>query len=163
MSLFELCERLQQSEFGSALLASQYAYPIVETTHVLGLGLSVGLLALIDLRLIGAFMRSSPVSELLAPLRPWMLAGFALMFASGVLLFWAEAADLYREPLFRVKLAFIAVAGANALYFEWRVGSRAQRWGQDTAIPAGARFAGWASLACWGLVIVCGRWVAYGS
>ncbi len=127
----------------------------------MSLGLSPGLLAVTDLRLIG-FMRGRPVSDLLLPLRPWMLAGFALTFISGGLLFWSEAADVYVKPLFRLKLLFMAVAGANALYFELRMGRRVAEWDLQAVPPAAARFAGWTSLICWAATILCGRWVAYG-
>jgi hypothetical protein len=162
MTILEWCQRLQDSEFGTALLASRYAFPLIETTHVLSLAFAVGLLAFIDLRLIGVFLRDRPVGPLLVVLRPWVFGGFAVLFVSGVLLFWSEAADMWVKPMFRVKLAVLVLAGFNALAFEWRFGRSAAEWGMRPLLPPGARFAGWASLCCWGIAILCGRWVAYG-
>ncbi len=161
MNLLEICQAIQDSDIGMALLGSQYLFPIIESAHVLGLALSVGLLAIADLRLIGAFMRREPVSEVLQQLRPWLLSGFALMFASGILLFWAEAAKVYVNPMFRVKMLFLLFAGLNALIFEWRLGGKLFLWNDRPAPPFGAKFAGWTSLVCWTVVILCGRWVAY--
>src|SRR5690349_17377305 len=44
MSLFEICQWLQNTEFGTSLRESIWMFPIVESTHVLGLSLSVGTL-----------------------------------------------------------------------------------------------------------------------
>ena len=58
-----ICQWLQDSQFGTALHESTYMFPLIETTHVLGLAVSVGLILMTDLRLVGAFMRDQPVSE----------------------------------------------------------------------------------------------------
>jgi hypothetical protein len=161
MSLLDIFQAIQDSTVGTAILESQYAFPIIESAHVLGLALSVGLLAIADFRLIGTFMRHEPVSESLQQLRPWMLAGFVIMFVSGGLLFWAEAAKAYLNPMFRIKMVFLFLAGVNALYFELNLGRRLAGWNHRAKPPWGAKFAGWTSLLCWTVVILCGRWVAY--
>jgi hypothetical protein len=161
MSLLDLCQRLQDSPFSTALLESQYLWLIVESTHVLGLAFSVGLIIITDLRLIGRFRRGEPVSEVLQQLRPWLLAGFAMMFATGGLLFASEAAKVIVSPWFKLKLLFLLFAGINALWFELRLGRRLAEWNDLDSPPLGARVAGWASMGCWTAVIIFGRWVAY--
>lgn len=161
-SLLALCQSIQDSRLGAALHESQYVFPFVETTHVLGLAASVGLILMTDLRLIGVFQPSEPVSEVTQQLKPWMLRGFALMFVTGALLFWAEAAKCYVSPTFRWKLVFLFLAGVNALVFERTLGAKVSMWGKLPVLPGRAKFAGWASLICWAGVIVFGRWTAYG-
>ena len=94
MSFLDLCRQIQDSSFATSLLESQYLWLIIESAHVLGLAFSVGLIAITDLRLIGKFRRHEPVSDVLEQLRPWLLAGFALMFVTGGLLFASEAATV---------------------------------------------------------------------
>jgi uncharacterized membrane protein SirB2 len=161
VSLLEICQRIQDSAFGTALLESQYAWLVIESIHVLSLSVSVGLLAITDLRLIGRFRTQAPVSDILRELRPWMLGGFVVMFVSGALLFWSEAATVYVSPWFRLKMLFLAVAGANALIFEASLGRRLIEWNDRVQPPLAARLAGWTSLVCWAAVIALGRWVAY--
>ena len=161
MAILDVLQRVQDSDLAMTFLSSQYVYPAVESLHVLGLALSVGLLAIADLRLIGALLRKQPVEDSLQPLRPWMLAGFALMFVTGVMLFCTEAAKLALNPLFLAKMVFVALAGANALYFEFKLGRRVASWPDQLKAPVAARLAGVASLACWAVVILCGRWIAY--
>ncbi len=162
MAILDVMQKIQDSDLAMGFLGSQYTYPVVESLHVLGLALSVGLLAIADLRLIGALMKRQPVEDSLGPLRPWMLAGFVLMFVTGGILFAAEAAKLYVNPLFRIKMLFVVLAGANALYFELKLGRRVHDWADPLNPPAAAKAAGFASLACWAVVILFGRWIAYG-
>ncbi len=163
MTLFDICQYLQDTNFGTSLRESQYMFPLVETAHVLGLGASVGLIIWTDLRLIGAALRKEPAIEVHSQLKPWMAAGFTLMFISGIMLFWSEAAKLYNSDTFRAKLIFLTVAGVNALIFE----TRESKTGEVARIqlgdlPARAKLTGWVSLICWIGVIVFGRWTAYG-
>lgn len=159
MTLFDICQWLHDSTLGTALRESRYMFPLVETTHVLGLAVSVGLILMTDLRLIGATLKREPVSDVTKQLRVWMLSGFAVMFLSGGLLFWSEAAKLYYSPTFRLKLLFLFLAGVNALVFETTIGRSVVDW---RVLPGRAKFAGWASLICWIGVILFGRWTAYG-
>jgi hypothetical protein len=161
MSLLNVCQRLQDSPFATALLESQYMWLIVESAHVLGLALSVGLIVITDLRLIGQFRRREPASEVLQALRPWLLAGFALMFVTGGLLFISEAAKVIVIPWFKLKMLFLLLAGINALWFELKLGRKLAAWDTLASPPIGAKIAGWTSLACWTAVIFLGRWVAY--
>jgi hypothetical protein len=154
-TLLALAERIEETPFAVALAESRYAFPVVEGVHLIGLALSVGLIFLTDLRLIGVIFKDVPVADILKQLRPYVLTGFAAVFVSGALLFWAEASMLVENPAFPCKLLFIALAGVNALYFELVTAKRTPL----CAIPA--RNAGIASLVLWTLVIVCGRLIPY--
>jgi hypothetical protein len=160
-TLLEVAQAIEGTAFGTALAESPVAFPVVEGLHLIGLSVSVGLLFLIDLRLLGWVLRSVTVAQVLRDLRPYVLGGFALVFTTGVALFFAEAATLVASPAFPFKLLFIALAGANALYFESVV---ARRPGVATSLdrpPQAARVAGFASLGLWTAVIVCGRLIPY--
>ena len=94
-------------------------------------------------------------------LRPFVLAGFVLVFATGILLFFAEAPTLIASPAFPFKLLFIALAGLNALYFEMVVVKQPAVRIHHPIVPANVRRAGLASLCLWTLVIIFGRLIPY--
>lgn len=162
MTLYSLCQALQDTAIGTSIRESIWTFPIIETVHVLGLAVSVGILVMLDLRLIGAGIRYISASDVMVRLKPWYLSGFALMFASGGLLFWSEAAKCYRSDTFRIKLIFLALAGINAAFFEVKYKPVMDSWKDSTGIPKGAKMVGWVSLICWLAVIGFGRWTAYG-
>lgn len=157
-------EALEQSPIGVALAESALAYPVIEGVHLIGLAVSVGLLLLTDLRLLGVWLREVPADQILHQLRPWTLGGFAATFVSGLLLFSAGAVSLIGNPAFLVKLLFIALAGVNALYFEFRTARRPAviaTIASGKPLPAAVRYAGLASLGLWTVVVIAGRLIAY--
>ncbi|MCB5188235.1 hypothetical protein LG200_09520 [Methylobacillus caricis] len=161
MSVLTFAELLYDSEIGTALRESLFAFPIVEGTHLIGLALSVGLLFFIDLRLVGILFRNVPIPQILQQLRPWLLGGFAVTMTTGALLFAAAAPKLIVLPVFLWKLAFIVLAGLNAAWFEFKWGRDVQHWSHASAVPAGVKFGAWSSLILWSLVVITGRLIPY--
>ncbi len=98
---------LDKSAIGTAIRESSLLFPVIEGVHVLALALSVGLILITDLRLVGVVMRKRPVSEVWEQFFPWMMAGFAVMFTTGFLLFWSHAMAAYNSMAFRVKLLLL--------------------------------------------------------
>jgi hypothetical protein len=162
MTLLEICQAIQDSAIGTNIRESIWTFPIIETVHVIGLGVSVGILVALDLRLVGAGMRHVSPSQIMKQLKAWYLAGFTAMMVSGVFLFWSEAAKAYRSPTFRIKILFLVLAGINAAFYEVKYVPKSAEWDKTGNIPTGARLVGWASIICWLGVIGFGRWTAYG-
>lgn len=161
MSLLWLAERLASTRWSIALHESQYAYPLIESTHVLTLMLFAGTVALLDLRLLGLALRSVPVSQVVSRVLPWTRAGFVIMVVTGILLFYAIPVRTYQSIFFRAKVLMLVGAGLNALVFH-RVATRTlPEWDSAGVTPRAARRAGAISLALWMGVIVAGRMTAY--
>lgn len=159
--LYALAERIESSAVGVAIAESRYLFAIIEGIHLIGLAAAVGLLFIIDLRLVGVFLRTVPVTDLLRQLRPWMLAGFGVIFLTGGLLFWSSAARQLDSPAFVIKMGLVVLGGLNALYFEL-VSARTPALRENHAsLPARIRFAGAASLTIWTLTIAAGRLIPY--
>lgn len=161
MSVVSFLQELHDSAFGTALRESLYMFPLLEGIHLIGLALSVGLIIVTDLRLIGWFLKEVPVADVLKQLRPWVLSGFLITFVTGVLLLWAEGPRIWEIPVFPLKLVLIALAGLNALWFEFKYGRTIHVWGVQPQFPKGAKLAGWVSLTSWTAVVICGRLIPY--
>lgn len=159
--LVALADRVQASPLGEWLSESALAFPVIEGLHLISLAVSVGLLFLIDLRLLGLLWRDLPLGEVLGQLRKPVLWGFVVIFTTGVLLFWAEAPTLVASPAFPFKLLFIALAGLNALWLEKVSLKRVDLSLPHVLPPPSVRWAGLASLLLWTAVIVCGRLIPY--
>src|SRR5215510_9386883 len=110
VSLLRFCQWLEGTSGSVAIHESIWGYPLIESVHVLALCLFLGLAVVIDLRLLGAGFRATPVSELMDRLLPWNLAGLAIMVASGALLFYAAPVKTYLNIFFRLKVAFLLMA-----------------------------------------------------
>jgi hypothetical protein len=157
----DFCKWLYESEIGTGIRESIWVFPIIEGTHLLGIALSVGLLCWFDLRLLGLVLRDEPVSKVWKQVMPTAFIGFALMFITGLFLFWAEASTAYHSAHFWIKLVLLAAAGANALSFETTMHKNMAEWDLAPVPPLRARMTGAISLILWTAIIVTGRTMAY--
>jgi hypothetical protein len=144
-----------------ALHESVYLWPALESVHVLTLALFVGFSAVLDLRLLGISYTGVPAAKLARRLLPWITAGFVIMVASGVLVFYGNPLHFYHNIFFRLKIVMLALAGINVWIFHRGVWLTVERWGTGAAPPRAARMAGAASLVLWVSIIVAGRLIAY--
>lgn len=143
---------LEATALAEAVRRSVWAYPLLETVHIAGIGTLIGVLLLLELRLFGLGQGVGVVPLARLALRT-ALAGFAVAALSGSLMFVSAATELAANPAFRVKLVLILIAGANALLFHARGGLR----GRDTL----SRLQAVASLLLWLSVLAAGRLIAY--
>jgi hypothetical protein len=159
--LLGICERLGATAASIAIRESAWTYPIINSAHVLSLAVFVGLVVILDLRLIGVAMRATPVTEVQRGLWPWTIGGFVLMAITGALLFYSDPVRFYGNVFFWIKIGLMALAGVNAFVFHNSVFRRVADWDQSARTPARARIAGALSLLLWAAIIVAGRLIAY--
>src|SRR5258708_29634047 len=124
MSLLPFCQWLAETTGSIALHDSLFICPLVESAHVLTLCLFLGLAIMFDLRLLGLTLVSVPMSEIRRRLGPWMVAGFAVMVITGVLLFYAIPVRAYQSIFFRIKAVALILAGLNAFVFHTTIDRR---------------------------------------
>ncbi len=152
---------LERTSVSVAIRESTLMFPLIEGSHVLALAISVGTIVALDLRLMGWGMKKTPVSVIFEQLRPWSLIGFAIMFITGILLFWSEPVKCYTTGSFILKMVFLAGTGVNAFLFDRRIYPTVAGWDTAEVVPTRARIAGYSSLILWAGVIFMGRWTAY--
>jgi hypothetical protein len=160
MSLLEICQAIENSQIGTSIRESNY-YWMLNGSHVLGIALSAGAIFWFDLRAMGVNMRHMRVSEVYRQINAWMLGGFAIMIVTGLLLFWARAGSSYGNVYFRIKLLGLVLAGANAMYFNFRTARGIAAWDNAPVPPFPVRMAGLLSIVLWAAVIASGRLMAY--
>jgi len=152
---------LHDTSFSVLLRESNWGEPIIESIHVLTLTLFLGFAFLLDLRLLGVCLRRRRMSEVIGQLNPWLGAGFAVMIATGVLLFIADPVAFYGDTFFRVKMLLLALAIVNIVVFNRTVGRNVAAWDANLQTPAGAKVAAILSLVLWVAIIAAGRAIAY--
>jgi hypothetical protein len=122
------------------------AYLLVNAAHILGIGLLVGAILPLDLRLMGCFRHTA--LDVLGPfLRRGAAIGLGLAAITGLLLFSVDPAGYLSNDAFRWKLALLALALANIAY-------------QYLYAPAVRVVAG-VSFCLWLAVLVAGRWIGF--
>src|SRR5262245_33636022 len=161
MSLFGWCQWLEHTPLALAIAESTWLFPLIEGSHILALPLSVGLIVIVDLRLLGLAFRDSAASRIMKDVLRWSKIGFAVMFVTGILLFMTHAGTAYGNAFFRTKLMLLLVLGINAVVYQTIFHPKMAEWDLASRTPVGARMCAGLSLIAWIGVIVCGRTMAY--
>ena len=143
----------------SALLReSTIAYATLNAAHILAIGLVVGSIGTLDLRLLGLF-RDVPLAALASPLSRVAATGVLLAIATGFLLFSVRPVAYANNPAFLTKISLVAVGVVNALMLRR---NRHWRSASDGSTPhASVRTAALLSLAIWASAVLAGRWIGF--
>ncbi|MEP5764765.1 MAG: DUF6644 family protein [Halieaceae bacterium] len=159
--IYEFALWVDGSQWSTMLHESYYMYNWVEATHVLSLTFSLGLLFLIDLRVLGYALPNVSAVEVANRLHWPMLLGFSVMIITGLLLFYAIPVRSAQSIWFRVKLLLLVCAAINALLFHKALRRAAGGWSDGLPAPRALRRGAGYSLLFWTLVVICGRFIAY--
>lgn len=138
---------------------SRWVWPIAETLHFMGLALLIGIIAPLDVRLMG-FMKQVPIAAL-KKLVPWAVAGFATCLATGILFFVGTPEQYIPNESWWLKVLFLAIAGLNMLLFETTQRSRALALAPGADTPPAFKVIGGLSLVSWFMVLYWGRMLPF--
>jgi len=155
-----LCQWLYDLPTSTALRESDVVFPLIETFHVLAITLIAGTIVTVDLRVCGLILRGESLSRITRVLLPYTWYGFAVMLITGLPLFAAEAAKLYGNPAFRVKLLLLGLAGLNALLFHKTAFRGIEDLDRRSATSLPARVFASLSILLWSGIIVSSRLIA---
>ena len=159
--LLDFAEFLDSQASSTSLHESYYLYPWIETTHVLTLAVFLGMLLIIDLRILGLAFKSVPASVIAARLDRPMMIGFVVMVITGLTLFYAIPVRTTQSIWFRTKVVLLFAAGLNAFLFRRAMRDSVSEWDEAAKPPMRIRAGAILSLCLWTGVIATGRMIAY--
>jgi hypothetical protein len=159
--LIAMWEWLARPAIMTMMLESIWLYPIVQSAHVLGITVFLGLSVMLDLRTLGFSFREVRASEVAAQTLPWVAVSGLSTLVTGMLLFLAEPSRFVANPFFAVKAVALVLAAVNLLVFHLGVYSRVAEWDDTGRPPLAARASAVFSLTLWAIVLIASRFVAY--
>lgn len=154
--LFAILAAVERLPAVGALKASFYAYPLVNALHILSIGMLVGAVTLMDLRILG-LARGVEREPFLRVMRAAVAVAFPVAVLTGLALFSVRAGEYAQNPAFQAKLALLALAGLNFLAFR-RIAAPAAA---GAPYPAAAKALAALSLALWPAILVAGRFIGF--
>jgi hypothetical protein len=159
--LLLLAQYLAAQPWSIGLHESIYMYAWIETTHVLTLAVFLGMLFIIDLRMLGWAFTGLSAADLADRLDRPMILGFLVMIATGLILYYAIPVRTTQSIWFRIKVVLLIAAGINAWLFRRRMQASVSSWHRDAIPPAPIRRGAARSLLFWAGVVFTGRAIAY--
>ena len=155
----EFVNWIENSALGIWMVESVWAYPIVLSTHAVGMSIVVGTVIIIDLRLLG-YAGNAPL-DLFKIMFAVTWVGVVLNFMSGLALLASDPAKFFYHPVFWTKIGLI-ITGIFSVYLLWQVVTRDDGITKENFVPSSkVKLLACLSLVLWLSVIVAGRLIAY--
>ena len=161
MSLADIFHAIQSTGWATDIRESALVYPVIMSLHLSAIAFFGGMILLTNLRLLGLAMTETPVADVVKQLRPWKLAGLALILTCGILLASSKADTYYPNPYFRIKMLLLTLTGVHALVFRRSVYRNTAAMDSGRAVAGKAKLAACLSLCLWLGILSMGRWIAY--
>lgn len=149
---------VEESGLARVLRQSGNLYMVVNATHILGIGLLIGAILPLDLRMLGV-LRAGPVQVLGPFLSRVAAAGLGIAIVTGIALWSVRATEYLGNVAFQSKLLLVALGLANVgLQHRGNGWSRAIKTGE---VPWTARLFAAFSLSIWLFTLLAGRWIGF--
>jgi len=156
-----LLKYLEATGLATRIRDSVFLFPMIESTHVLGLALVFGTIAIIDLRLLGVASTERSFQRMASDILKWTWGAFALTALTGALMFITNASVYYHNFYFRTKMLLLLLTGINMLFFELTAGRTIHKWDQAHSAPRAGKAVAALSLVMWIGIICVGRLIGF--
>jgi hypothetical protein len=161
MDIASFLKWLEASAAAARIRGSFFLFPLLESTHVIGLALVFGTIVIIDLRLLGIASTERPFERMASDILKWTWAAFALTAGTGALMFITNAHVYYHNFFFRTKMVLLVLAGVNMAVFELTARRRVQEWDTARAAPRSGKAVAVLSIVMWIAIIFMGRIIGF--
>ena len=108
-------EWLKSASIATFVNTTAWAWPLNETIHFIGLSLVLGVVLVVNLRILGVMKNVSFAA--LHRLLPWGILGFAVNLITGILFFITIPEQYTQNVALHWKVVLMLIAAANVLYF----------------------------------------------
>ncbi len=152
---------LEGTAFSDWVLTSIIGFPLMLSLHAVGMAVSMGLILVLDLRLLGRFKFVSYLFFHRALLLAW--AGLTINFISGTALFVPRGVEYVGDPAFLTKMTLIVLGVLNMTWLQGQLNREADVWERGIAVPAVVRIVAGVSMLTWFGALTSGRLIAYVS
>jgi hypothetical protein len=154
LPFFQWCER---TWLGSTVRDTVWAFPVIETFHLLALAILLGSVLIVNLRAFGVGTRRDSGSAMAAQLEPWIVASLVVLILSGIPMAMSEPMKCYESYSFPIKMILLVVASA------WHF-TLQRRWTQPDAAranPLRSKVAAGLSILLWASIGIAGKGIPY--
>jgi len=154
-------QSIQGSTLGDTIAESTWMFPTLETIHVIFLVTVLGSIFVVDLRMLGWTSNKFAVTKIAKDTLPWTWGAFIGAAITGTLLWISKAADYMHNPYFLLKMATMALAGLNMMYFHFMTWRTVEHWDKDATMPVAVKVAAALSIILWLGVVFFGRAIGF--
>lgn len=154
LPFFEWCGR---TWLGTAVRDTIWAFPVIETFHLLALAVVLGTVLIVNLRAFGIGAQRATWAQTTGDLEPWMVVSLVILILSGIPMAMSEPMKCYESISFPIKMILIVLA----VFWHFTI---QRKWTTPDAIrlaPWRSKLAACLSILLWTSIGVAGKGIPY--
>ena len=140
---------------------SAWVIPTIQSVHIVAIGISVGAMLMIELRVLGLAGRDQSLRETTDRFGPWLLWALGVLLFTGILMVIGEPARQLLSISFWIKMFLLALGTLIAVAFVTSFRKNEQHWEQTLVNRGGVKLLAVLNLFVWVGIIFMGRMIGY--
>ncbi len=140
---------------------SAWVIPTIQSVHIVAIGVSVGAVLMIDLRVLGLAGHDQTLRETTDQFGPWLLWSVAVLLLTGLLMVIGEPPRQLLAISFWLKMCLVAVATLITAAFLISLRKNERHWEQTLVNRVGVKLLAVGNLFVWVGIIFMGRMIGY--
>ena len=140
---------------------NSWVIPTIQTIHIVGIGVVLGSVFMIDLRVLGWAGMDQTLRQTTTRFGPWLTAALYVQLATGVLMVIGEPVRELVTFSFWFKMVFVAVGTLIAAIFQITLRNHEQKWEEILVNRRSIKCLAVLTFLIWVCIIILGRLIAY--
>jgi hypothetical protein len=154
-------EWLSQTSLSLTIQVHEWVIPTLQSIHIVAIGVVLGSVFMIDLRLLGWAGRDQTLGQTTARFGPWLSWALGLLLVTGAGMIVGEPIRELLAFSFWLKMGLVVVGTAVALVFQRSVRRHAGQWETSLVDRGSIKALAVVTFLAWVCVVVLGRLIAY--
>jgi len=138
-----------------------WAIPAIQSVHIVGIGLVMGSVLMIDLRILGLAWTDQTLGQTTSRFGPWLTGSLWLLLVTGLLMVVGEPVRELVTFSFWLKMALVALGTVVAVAFQRTLRREERRWDDGASHGRSIKTLAVVTFLVWIAVIFLGRLIAY--
>ena len=140
---------------------NSWVIPTIQTIHIVGIGVVLGSVFMIDLRVLGWAGMDQTLRQATTRFGPWLTAALGVLLATGVLMVIGEPVRELVTFSFWMKMLLVAVGTLIAVIFQFTLRNHEQKWEETLVNRRSVKCLAVLTFLIWVCIIILGRLIAY--
>jgi putative copper export protein len=140
---------------------NSWVIPTIQSIHIVGIGVVVGSVFMIDLRVLGWAWMDQTLRQTTRRFGPWLTAALGVLLTTGVLMVIGEPVRELVTFSFWLKMFLVAVGTLIAATFQITLRKHEQQWEETLVRRRFIKCLAVLTFLIWLCIIILGRLIAY--
>ncbi len=138
-----------------------WAIPVIQSVHIVGIGIVMGSAFMIYLRILGWAGMDQTLRQTVNRFGPWLTGALWLLLATGILMVIGEPVRELVTFSFWLKMSLVALSALLAAGFQRSIRKREKQWEETLVNRKSVKGLALLTFLIWVSIIVLGRLIAY--